>query len=97
MCASIRHFGLEGPKKPLIRGFILWFFSWAGPIITPGRGSSLILPCDWRFLPKLGPLRLTVRGPFFVFKGSMPPCHAYLREAGPFEQIYCANPLCDAA
>jgi hypothetical protein len=24
----------------------------------------LYLPCDWRFLPKLGPQRLQARGPF---------------------------------
>jgi len=40
----------------------------------------LFLPCDWRFLPKLGPLRLTGARAFFVntaFNGS---CHAISEE-----------------
>jgi hypothetical protein len=28
---------------------------------TTGRGMFLVLPCDWRFLPKLGPLRYGAR------------------------------------
>jgi hypothetical protein len=45
-----------------------------GPIFTTGAGISLLLPCDWRFLPKLGPLRPEARGPLFV-NGSATVCH----------------------
>ena len=35
----------------------------------------LLLPCDWRFLPKLGPLHRPVRGPFFMNNGFVSSCH----------------------
>jgi hypothetical protein len=35
-----------------------------------GEGLLLHLPCDWRFLPKLGPSRTPARGPLFLSKGS---------------------------
>jgi hypothetical protein len=43
------------------------FFMDAAPQRVNHHGQEedfLILPCDWRFLPKLGPLRSLARGPF---------------------------------
>jgi hypothetical protein len=45
---------------------------------TTGRGLFLILPCDWRFLPKLGPLRFCARA-FFVPSRFCFRCHEIMR------------------
>jgi hypothetical protein len=42
-----------------------------------GREFLLVLPCDWRFLPKLGPLRLRRAGRF-SYTRIRPPCHVAL-------------------
>jgi hypothetical protein len=35
--------------------------------------AFLVLPCDWRFLPKLGPRRSLALGPFFsLARGTAP-------------------------
>ncbi len=34
-------------------------------MITGRTRAFLLLPCDWRFLPKLGPAAAGVQGPFF--------------------------------
>jgi hypothetical protein len=44
------------------------YFRWTGPffgtILHIRKRFFLDLPCDWRFLPKLGPLCDAARGPF---------------------------------
>ena len=54
----------------------------------------LILPCDWRFLPKLGPRALWLRGPFLTIV-SRDHCHAFSRASCvffvSFQLVTCAS------
>jgi hypothetical protein len=47
---------------------------------TAGRGAILDLPCDWRFLPKLGPLRFGARAFSFLYS-----------QVAPIVTVFCAE------
>jgi hypothetical protein len=79
-CPTIDHTPRSHARKPCIigrhsenRGFPSHDKHGRGTpgagIITAGREHPLILPCDWRFLPKLGPAALG-RGAFFLVAAS---------------------------
>ena len=63
-----RQFRCELAKNLRPVAIFLWFFD--RPLLNHHIRTrvSLFLPCDWRFLPKLGPLHLRMRGPF-LFTG----------------------------
>jgi len=68
------------------------------PVNHHDRTSILLfLPCDWRFLPKLGPLCLAGTRAFFVNNGFGEACHAISGELTRKHVISCANILCVAA
>jgi hypothetical protein len=51
-------------------------------------GLCPALSCDWRFLPKLGPLRHSARGPSFFVSLETFVCHA---DSDSFRQILSTN------
>jgi hypothetical protein len=51
------------------------------PSSRPGRGWFLLLPCDWRFLPKLGLVALDGNEPSLFLTPAARACHAL-----PFEK-----------
>src|SRR5271165_1150019 len=56
----------------------------------------LILPCDWRFLPKLGPRCLEARGPFLFYRPDYAKSLSFIQFRWAFRGFYCASGWCDA-
>jgi hypothetical protein len=55
----------------------------------------LILPCDWRFLPKLGPLRFSARATSLLPR-SKEPVTLFWSEMGHKMEFYLSKQCCDA-
>ena len=58
--------------------------------------SSLLLPCDWRFLPKLGPAAAGVQGRIFYSRVGHPRHEIFIRTKN-FKRFCSVERLCNAA